>query len=478
MPNHIGSFLKASRLFAELGVNITRVSYNKAIDSHTLFIDAEGTGEQLLRADRRLEEIGYIGQSKADTSIVLIEFLLKDEPGSVTKVLELIDAFFFNISYISSQQNGTGYQLFKMGLFVDDPEKIAQFLCEAEKLCRVRVIEYDQTEKNFDNSIFYKTFVSGLSSDLGLSEEQETQLLIHTNLAMQTLDEQGLSPYRTFDSIGRFAQLLASSKGEAFSPRITRHEISKQTELILIEPPCGSNTAILKSREDVLFIDSGYACYRQEMEAIFRKLLPSYDSMKKTVLITHADVDHCGLLGLFDCILANKKSAQCLAAEAEGIDGFRESNPLHKPYISICKILTGYEPICIDRVRVLWDGAEEQEEPLVEIGTFEFADLHFTVYQGKGGHLPGEIVLIDYENRIAFTGDIYINMHGMTPEQAEYNRYAPILMTSVDTDPKLCAAERQAIMQCLGGGKWQIFGAHGYKKEYDSELGIRGQKGN
>ena len=39
-------------------------------------------------------------------------------------------------------------------------------------------------------------------------------------------------------------------------------------------------------------------------------------------------------------------------------------------------------------------------------------------------------------------------------------------MTSVDTDPALCAQERVAILQRLGQGNWQIFGAHGMKKEY------------
>lgn len=43
MPDHIGSFLKASKCFSTLGINITSVSYNKAVDSHTLFIDAEPT---------------------------------------------------------------------------------------------------------------------------------------------------------------------------------------------------------------------------------------------------------------------------------------------------------------------------------------------------------------------------------------------------------------------------------------------------
>ena len=30
MPNQIGAFLKASRCFSELGINITRVSYKRA----------------------------------------------------------------------------------------------------------------------------------------------------------------------------------------------------------------------------------------------------------------------------------------------------------------------------------------------------------------------------------------------------------------------------------------------------------------
>ena len=113
----------------------------------------------------------------------------------------------------------------------------------------------------------------------------------------------------------------------------------------------------------------------------------------------------------------------------------------------------------------LWE-ERELTQPLTQIGFFDFEELHFEVYEGKGGHLPGEVVLIDYKNHIAFTGDVYINVHGLTPEQAEYNQYAPILMTSVDTDPRLCMEERKAIMQRLGAGKWQIFGSHGFKKEY------------
>ena len=466
MPNHIGAFLKASKCFSSLGINITRVSYNKAVDSHTLFIDAEGTEEQLKKADAELEQIGYLQSNANNTSVVLIEFCLKDVPGSVTNVLTLINDFNFNISYISSQENGTDYQQFKMGLYVEDFEKIKEFLKEAEKLCKIRVIDYNSSEKVYDNSIFYHTYVMGLSQTVGLPGDVSRELLVHVNLAMQTLDEQGLSPYRTFDSISKFAELLGASRGDAFSPRISTHKVSENTEITLIEPPCGSNTIIIKSNDKVLFVDSGYACYSDEMLEVFKKVVPDFENRKKAILITHADVDHCGLLPMFDEIIASPKTALCLRNEFLGNDGYREKNPLHKPYINICKILTSYKAVNPEKITVLWNNIENLKEPLTQIGFFDFEELHFEVYEGKGGHLPGEIVLIDYAHHIAFTGDIYINVHGLTSEQAAYNQYAPILMTSVDTSPKLCAEERKAIMQRLGVGEWQIFGAHGFKKDY------------
>ena len=466
MPNQIGAFLKASKCFSELGINITRVSYNKAVDSHTLFIDAEGSEEQLRLADIELEKIGYLQGNANKTSIVLLEFSLEDKPGRVTSILALINDFGFNISYISSQENGTDYQHFKMGLCVEEPETFAAFLREAEKICRVKVINYNSSEKVYDNSIFYNTYVMGLSQTMGLSEEVSQELLVHVNLAMQTLDEQGLSPYRTFDTISKFADVLGLSKGEAFSPRITTHTVSPDTEITVIEPPCGSNTMIIKSRGEILFVDSGYACYEREMLEILEKLIPDFRSMKKRVLLTHADVDHCGLLPLFDEIIASHRSAICLKEEYLGNGGFREQNPLHKPYLNICKTLTSYQPVNPDKVCTPWQFIEDLQEPLTQIGFFRFGDLNFEVYEGKGGHLPGEIVLIDYAKHIAITGDIYINLRGLTPEQATHNQYAPILMTSVDTDARLCAEERRAIIQRLGVGEWQIYGGHGMKKDY------------
>ena len=283
--------------------------------------------------------------------------------------------------------------------------------------------------------------------------------------AMQILDESGVSPYRTFDSISRFAELLAASRAEIFVPRISTHQITDDTLITLIEPPCGSNTAIIRSGGEYLFIDTGYACYQDEMLSLFRTLIPEFDRMEKKCLITHADVDHCGLLPLFDRVYVSAKTAECLRAESSGGDGFREQNPLHKPYVRICKVLTSYTPVHSEKIKVI--GAETDIRQMLEqTGSFDFGELHFELYEGKGGHLAGESVLIDFAHQLAFTGDIFVNLKDMTAQQAQYNRYAPILMTSVDTDAAVCAQERQALFARLGAGTWQIFGGHGGMKLY------------
>ena len=466
LPDHIGAFLKASRCFAALGINITRGSYDKAVDAHMLFLDVEGTPEQLRLADAALERIGYLQNTGEESSIVLLEFDLRDRPGAANAVLKLIHEYGFNISYINAQGGETAMQQFRVGIYVEDQNRVTEFLDQAQQLCSVQVIEYNPSARAYDNSIFYSTFVRGVSRLLDLTPTQKQNLLVYSNLAMQTLDQQGLLPYRTFDSISRFAELLSRHRGEGFEPRITTHKITENTDILLIEPPCGSNTALIRSGGEILCIDSGYARYREETLDINRSLFPDFVTNPKRLLLTHADPDHCGLMEDFDEILCSHRSADDLIAQAQGENCLREKNPLHRPYLYICKLLTGYRCADPGKLRSPWPRLPELREPLTQGGFFDFGDLHFEVYEGKGGHLPGEIVLIDYDHSIAFTGDIYINLKGLIPPQAEHNQYAPILMTSVDTDPKLCAEQRKAILRRLGIGDWRIFGAPGAPKEY------------
>ena len=71
------------------------------------------------------------------------------------------------------------------------------------------------------------------------------------------------------------------------------------------------------------------------------------------------------------------------------------------------------------------------------------------------------MVYLERTHRIAFTGDIFVNIKSFIPAQAKFNRLAPFLMTSVDVEPALAKQEREAFFGLLNPGRWQIFGAHG-----------------
>ena len=445
MPDKAGAFLNASRIISIAGGNITRVSYNKAIDLHMLFLEVSADEAQLIQIEKQLSAIGYMQNEEEPGETILIDFKLLDVPNSVRPLLELINRYGFNITYISGQENDTDYQNFKIGLYVDDQSRMTHFLEEAAKLCDFKVLNYDKSQRILDNTVFYLSFAQQVSELLGLSREQENEIIADSNRIMQNLDERSGSPYQTFSYIGKFAEMLHSFSGENFVPRITKHPLQDGTELICIEPPCGSNTYIFERNSELLMIDCGFACYEKEMLTVFRTLFPQFDSMKKSLVMTHPDLDHCGLMHLFDTVYLSAQAYRNFAMESEGKPNYREQNLLHAPYCRISRILSRYQNTGLDNLKIL--GEDRIGDPLAAIGTLDFHGLHFDVLAGNGGHNKGEIVLCNEENKLVFTGDIMVNIKGFRKEQAAFNALAPYLMTSVNMDSALASAERNAVLQ-------------------------------
>jgi len=461
MPDQVGAFLKADACISRLNLNITRVSYNKAVDTHMLFIEVDGDEDQLQLADKELEKLGYLHNTVHAGNVILMEFKLQDQPGTLLPVLTLINQFNFNISYISSQENNTPYQYFKMGLFVDDSEKISEFMQKVALLCPVRIIDYDKREKLLDNTVFYLNFSNDISEKMGLDDREKHDLIVNSNQIMQALDDRNSPPYKTFDYIGRFVDSLRKSKGDNFTPRITHLSTCAGMKVVLIEPPCGSNICVLECEESLLIVDTGFAYYEEEQRSVLNALYPDFEVRRKAAILTHADVDHCGCLNWFDTVYVNQECYENFAAEKAEVPALREENPLHAPYVRISKILSAYRSPDLKTLQVIGDSSMQTNTALSARGKFKFDELEFELYVGAGGHVKGEMVLIERTHRIVFTGDIFVNIKGFTDAQAKFNRIAPYLMTSVDTDPVEAKVEREAIFKLLSPGKWQIFSGHG-----------------
>ena len=110
LPDESGAFLKASECFYNLGINIVRVSYNKAVDTHTLFIEVDADESLIKKATIELEKIGYIAKLNNESDVILIDVKLDDMTGDLVKMLKLINEYNFNISYIDTHEKNKTMQ--------------------------------------------------------------------------------------------------------------------------------------------------------------------------------------------------------------------------------------------------------------------------------------------------------------------------------------------------------------------------------
>lgn len=288
--------------------------------------------------------------------------------------------------------------------------------------------------------------------------EEEAFLRQQGLLIKAQLEAQCRPTRQVFEAIRQIAEYLHRYRHKEFAPRITCRRGAAGTVLLFCEPPCGSNTVLLL-KDRLLFVDAGFPCYHEALFSALRPFIEDFDTIPKDLLLTHADVDHCGRMDVYDRVFLNRACADNFAAERRGHPSLREEVTEHAPYVRISKLLSRYRPPTGENFHII--GERNNNDLLTFIGQVEWEGLCFEVYQGAGGHVVGETVYIEPRERLVFSGDIYINTKEQTRRQREYNRIAPALLSSVDTDPVLAGREREALFALLPSGKWTVFGGHG-----------------
>lgn len=459
MPDKAGAFLKASRIIAKYGGNIIRVNYNKSIDLHTLFIDVSAEKEQIEMITNELSDIGYLCCNDVEKKVILISLNLKDQPGQIVPVLEILTQYKINIEYMNSQENGCGYQQFKMGLYIDNIDIAKRVLDELSCVCNITMIDYDVTEKTLDNTVFYIDFGNKIRELLSLSQTETNEFIINSNKILQLLDDRNEPYYKTFEYIYKFADFVQNYKGDNYCARTESKKINDDVMLHIVEPPCGSNTYILEGKDELLFVDSGFACYKEELLSECRKLIADFDKYKKSLILTHADIDHSGLAYLFNKVYVSQSCYENFDLQHKDKEDFRELNANHNPYSRLSKIISKYKSPELNRLEII--GKKNTDEPLSLTGKFTFKNIEFCIYEGFGGHVKGETILLCDKYKIAFTGDNVVNIKGFSKAQKQFNTLAPYLMSGVDIDSNKAIIIRNEVFKlckgyliCPGHGSW------------------------
>lgn len=459
LEDRSGHLLEVSKIISSHNANITRLSYNKVVDQHAVFIEVYASDEDIQSLALELDERKYLLEHSSEEVDVLVTLQIIDIPGTVTNILQVFEKYDVNISYVNTQENNTSYQYCKIGLYASNSELIQKVLDEISTFCEITSINYDTQDNIIDNTVFYHNFAQEMKKTLSLTQKETNIFLDNSNKILQILEEKNENYFKTFNYIRRFANYTVDYKEDNYQPRISHKSLGGNTTLYSIEPPCGANTYIIESGMELLFIDSGFACYKDEMMRIFHELFPAFDDMNKKIILTHADMDHAGITDIFDEVYVSENTFINFKREHEGKKNFREENPLHEPYIILDSIISKYEPPQLTKLRII--GNKTNDDEFEKIGDFTFHELSFEVYESNGGHLKGEIVLVENDRRIVFTGDIFVNIKGFTPEQYDFNILAPYLMGSVNTDSGKASACRHILKDkyagylfCPGHGAW------------------------
>ena len=389
IPDKAGAFLKAGRIISKYNGNIERVNYNKTIDIHTLFIEVSAGEDEMRHITGELSDLGYLEDCMKKNESIMMSLKLKDVPGTVLPILELLKKGDVNITYMSSRGDGTGYQDFKMGIMFEDPRAVKTMLDEISKICEISILDYSTTEKLLDSTVFYISFANEIRSLLSLTQRETNEFIVNSNEIMQILDERDESPAKTFEYIRKFAYFVAERKGENFKAEISHKRITDEVRLHMIEPPCGSNIYILENEVsgELLFIDGGFKCFIREVYGLLYKMFHDFNEREKSLFLTHDDIDHVGLMPLFDRVYVSWNCYENFRLESEHKDNFREQNKYHAPYCRLSKIIAEYETPNLNKLCVV--GRKETDAVLEKIGEFEFSGIRFDVLEGNGGHVKG-----------------------------------------------------------------------------------------
>lgn len=451
LPDRHGAFLLVSGIIKENHGDIIRASYNKAVDLHTLFLEVRGEEEDLAQIRSALSEIGYLADAIQPVQVIMINIQHATGPGTIYPILQILDRHRVNISYINSQEHHRGYATLQLGLLIENPADIKMILDEISVYYPVDIEEYNPAENPLDNTVFYIRIGNEIQKLFDLSNQKTFEFMSESNRILQLLQDRGENPQDVFEHILEFAQKLAKYRGVRFHPFITHYDVTDKTRLHVIEPPLGSNTYVLEHGDELLLLDTGFAIYAEEMMQVLRTLFPDFDKRRKTLMITHADVDHCGLLSVIEDaeIVLNLKSAKGLMRQRDNRADYREQNIEHLGYSRLSRIFSCYEPPDPARFRIFGEAVPDQHEDLRRIHTFTFGDLDFEVYEGSGGHLYGEMVYVCRNPRLAFTGDVYLNVKGFSDRLKEFLALAPYMMTSVDVQPEQAKVMRRAVQELL-----------------------------
>ena len=446
MPDTPGSLHRAAEIIKKYDGNINRIQFDRRIDPQTVFYEVTATDESYAKITKDLAAIGYL-----QTSIKPLDFLkftvdMPHKPGALYDFLGYTTSAGANIAFIDFDDKGRHPNRLTVSLNCEHSSAVETLLDQLKSRYRLEIVEYDQTGKHLDDTVFYVRFAQNVRALIGDSEDQFIlSFLADTNHMAQELMDRGCNPHQVFDSVLNTGQSMNRTNGPGFYADVQRFGITDTVSLACFQPPCGGSMFLLSTPDELLIIDTGYGIYHDSMMT----MLASYGigDMKKLshVIVTHADADHCGAAGFFPVpVYMHEGTLDIIRTNNRAYGSRSDHATLDEFYTKMINLFSRFNTPgdirCFDKP----DGTMRGIFPV--IGRVAIGDVELEVLDGLGGHTHGQVFLYSGKHGLLFTADSVINFPSLTKERADYSSLAAFLVTTVNVDSEHAKKERLALM--------------------------------
>lgn len=441
MPDAPGALQKAAEVIKRHGGNITRIHYDREIDSNTVFFEINAEGEEYERILEELKRIGYLQTSLEPTKILKLNVYLPHRPGALLEFLNHTTGARANIAFLDFDDKGTHPDRLTVTLRLEEKEAVESFLEHAKSTYRLEVLEYDPSGGKLDDTVFYVRLAQELRGILGGAEDSFLMKLLHdSNHIAQELANLGKNPRDVFDSIIETGRRLKETAQRFYADVQTINLGS--AALFCFQPPCGGNSYAIRSDRETVMVDTGYGIYHARL----KEMLHYYGlDEPKRILVTHADADHVGAAGFFGAVAEmHPVSRKILEKNNRAYGTEIAENILEGVYTKLINLFSG--SAVPEKIAEFGTTVKRMEGPFPVIDEVSICGLRFSVLEGLDGHLPGQVFLFCEEEKVLFTGDSLINFDSLSDDRKKFNLLAKNLMTSVNVDSGKAKMERDGLL--------------------------------
>jgi glyoxylase-like metal-dependent hydrolase (beta-lactamase superfamily II) len=446
MPNRPGALHAAAAVVKRERGNINRLQFDQRIDPQTVFFEVTADDVAYRRIEQALAELGFLQDTLRPLNVLKFYIFLPHEPGALHEFLNHTTSSQANISAIDFDDRGRHPDRLTVTLGLEESEAVERLLDLLKSRYRIEIVEYDTTGKSLDQSVFYLRFAQQIREIVGECDEGFLFRLIgDLNHAAQELMNVGQDPRTVFESILSTGRRLRATTGDHFFADVQVIRAADDCLLACIQPPAGGNVYLIRTPEGVTVIDTGYGIYSRDIRKLMEQVVPGTAEDLLQVVITHADADHCGAGSEYKVpVLMHPGTRDIIRAANRAYGSRSEPSVLEEIYTTMINLFSGFHP---SEDPILFSTMPQGElAGFPVIASLAIGGYRFSVLEGLGGHLHGQIYLYCREIGVLFTGDTVIDFAHLSPDRAAYNTLAVILVTSVNVDSGLAKTERQQLL--------------------------------